>query len=263
MLISSETSEVTNENELEEEAAMPLWTRIWNEVSNRSERQKKIRFYSYCDTRYGFAIPDPTPDLSSTCSEPVVFFSYRFEQFEVHLSALTYVINKVITPMNLGIDYRARCQFTMMKFLTVFFALIAPVASFSFNGAPLRQSTSIASTSTLERQTTKSGARSMTMMPIGVPKVAYKMPGSRGGEWVDIYNRLTRERIIFMGAEIDDEMANQIIGVLLVSIPGRTEIKCRFRFAISNSDNTFDSMQNFFLHSTWITRTPISRSIYT
>lgn len=59
------------------------------------------------------------------------------------------------------------------------------------------------------------GARSMTMMPIGVPKVAYRMPGSRGGEWVDIYQRLTRERIIFMGSEIDDELANQIIGVLL------------------------------------------------
>lgn len=56
------------------------------------------------------------------------------------------------------------------------------------------------------------------MMPIGVPKVAYRMPGNRGGEWVDIYQRLTRERIIFMGSEIDDEMANQIIGVLLVSI---------------------------------------------
>lgn len=56
----------------------------------------------------------------------------------------------------------------------------------------------------------------MTMMPIGVPKVAYRMPGNRGGEWVDIFNRLTRERIIFMGSEIDDEMANQIIGVLLV-----------------------------------------------
>lgn len=65
--------------------------------------------------------------------------------------------------------------------------------------------------------TTGSGARSMTMMPIGIPKVAYRMPGSRGGEWVDIYQRLTRERIIFMGSEIDDEMANQIIGVLLVS----------------------------------------------
>jgi bifunctional pyridoxal-dependent enzyme with beta-cystathionase and maltose regulon repressor activities len=118
-----------------------------------------------------------------------------------------------------------------MKFLAVVLALVAPATSFSFNGAPLRQSTSIASTSTLERQTIKSGARSMTMMPIGVPKVAYKMPGSRGGEWVDIYNRLTRERIIFMGAEIDDEMANQIIGVLLVSIIFRTTTSVSACFA--------------------------------
>lgn len=55
----------------------------------------------------------------------------------------------------------------------------------------------------------------MTMMPIGVPKVAYKMPGSRSGEWVDIYHRMSRERIVFLGNEIDDEVANQIIGVLL------------------------------------------------
>ncbi|KAL7489327.1 hypothetical protein ACHAW6_014935, partial [Cyclotella cf. meneghiniana] len=53
------------------------------------------------------------------------------------------------------------------------------------------------------------------MMPIGVPKVAYRVPGSMGAEWVDIYNRLYRERIIFLGSEIDDELANQIIGVLL------------------------------------------------
>eukprot|EP00595_Chromulina_sp_UTEXLB2642_P002077 CAMPEP_0196764404 /NCGR_PEP_ID=MMETSP1095-20130614/6046_1 /TAXON_ID=96789 ORGANISM="Chromulina nebulosa, Strain UTEXLB2642" /NCGR_SAMPLE_ID=MMETSP1095 /ASSEMBLY_ACC=CAM_ASM_000446 /LENGTH=272 /DNA_ID=CAMNT_0042119881 /DNA_START=83 /DNA_END=901 /DNA_ORIENTATION=- len=66
-----------------------------------------------------------------------------------------------------------------------------------------------------ENNQMRSGAGGMTMMPIGVPKVAYKMPGGRGGEWVDIYNRLTRERIIFVGSEIDDELANQIIGVLL------------------------------------------------
>lgn len=62
----------------------------------------------------------------------------------------------------------------------------------------------------------RSGAGGMTMMPIGIPKVAYKMPGGRGGEWVDIYNRLNRERIVFLTNEIDDELANQIIGVLLV-----------------------------------------------
>jgi hypothetical protein len=36
----------------------------------------------------------------------------------------------------------------------------------------------------------------MTMMPIGVPMLAYKMPGSPGGEWVDTHQRLTRERIM-------------------------------------------------------------------
>merc|ERR1719444_661124 len=61
----------------------------------------------------------------------------------------------------------------------------------------------------------KSGAASVTMMPIGVPKVAYRVPGSQGADWVDIYNRLYRERIIFLGSEIDDELANQIIGVML------------------------------------------------
>uniref|UniRef100_A0A7S0KYD1 ATP-dependent Clp protease proteolytic subunit n=1 Tax=Asterionellopsis glacialis TaxID=33640 RepID=A0A7S0KYD1_9STRA len=53
------------------------------------------------------------------------------------------------------------------------------------------------------------------MMPIGVPKVAYRVPGSQSADWVDIYNRLYRERIIFLGSEIDDELANQIIGVML------------------------------------------------
>mmetsp|Transcript_8337 Transcript_8337/g.12096 ORF Transcript_8337/g.12096 Transcript_8337/m.12096 type:complete len:259 (+) Transcript_8337:115-891(+) len=53
------------------------------------------------------------------------------------------------------------------------------------------------------------------MMPIGVPKVAYRVPGSQSADWVDIYNRLYRERIIFLGSEIDDELANQVIGVML------------------------------------------------
>jgi ATP-dependent Clp protease protease subunit len=70
----------------------------------------------------------------------------------------------------------------------------------------------------LKHTVCRMGARSMTMMPLGVPKVAYTMPGTRGGEWVDIYQRLNRERIVFLGSEIDDEVANQIIGVLLVCI---------------------------------------------
>ena len=52
----------------------------------------------------------------------------------------------------------------------------------------------------------------LTMMPLGIPKVAYKIPGAQSADWIDIYNRLYRERIIFLGQEIDDEIANQARG---------------------------------------------------
>jgi len=53
------------------------------------------------------------------------------------------------------------------------------------------------------------------MMPIGVPKVAYRAPGAMTADWVDLYNRLYRERILFLGQQIDDELTNQLIGVML------------------------------------------------
>jgi len=53
------------------------------------------------------------------------------------------------------------------------------------------------------------------MMPIGVPKVAYRVPGAQYSDWVDLYNRLYRERILFLGQQIDDEIANQMIGIML------------------------------------------------
>ncbi|EME29429.1 ATP-dependent Clp protease proteolytic subunit 2 [Galdieria sulphuraria] len=61
----------------------------------------------------------------------------------------------------------------------------------------------------------QSRLENLTMMPIGVPKVAYRVPGAPQADWVDIYNRLYRERIIFLGQEIDDEISNQIIAVML------------------------------------------------
>jgi len=53
------------------------------------------------------------------------------------------------------------------------------------------------------------------MMPIGVPKVPYKLPGNMQADWIDLYNRLYRERILFLGQQIDDELANQIIAIML------------------------------------------------
>lgn len=52
-------------------------------------------------------------------------------------------------------------------------------------------------------------------MPIGVPKVPYRMPGEPYTQWIDIYNRLYRERIIFLGRDVDDEISNQIVAVML------------------------------------------------
>lgn len=52
-------------------------------------------------------------------------------------------------------------------------------------------------------------------MPIGVPKVPYRMPGEQYTQWVDIYNRLYRDRIVFLPRDVDDEIANQIVAVML------------------------------------------------
>ena len=52
-------------------------------------------------------------------------------------------------------------------------------------------------------------------MPIGYPRVPYRMPGGQYTEWINIYDRLYRERIIFLGEDVDDELANQIIAVML------------------------------------------------
>ena len=52
-------------------------------------------------------------------------------------------------------------------------------------------------------------------MPIGVPKVAYRLPGEAIPQWVDLYNRLYRERVLFLGSGLDDELANQLNGIML------------------------------------------------
>ncbi|HAJ58359.1 MAG TPA: ATP-dependent Clp protease proteolytic subunit, partial [Cyanobacteria bacterium UBA8543] len=41
------------------------------------------------------------------------------------------------------------------------------------------------------------------------------MPGDQYTQWISIYDRLYRERIIFLGEEVDDQIANQIIAIML------------------------------------------------
>nr|AOC61404.1 proteolytic subunit 2 of clp protease [Rhexinema sarcinoideum] len=52
-------------------------------------------------------------------------------------------------------------------------------------------------------------------MPIGVPKVPYRLAGDEAPQWVDLYNRLYRERVLFLCQDLDDELANQLIGIML------------------------------------------------
>ncbi|CBN58844.1 ATP-dependent Clp protease proteolytic subunit [Kamptonema animale CS-326] len=52
-------------------------------------------------------------------------------------------------------------------------------------------------------------------MPIGVPSVPYRLPGSTYERWIDIYTRLSQERIIFLGQEVTDGLANRIVAYLL------------------------------------------------
>nr|QFO47926.1 clp protease proteolytic subunit [Manihot esculenta]QFO47927.1 clp protease proteolytic subunit [Manihot esculenta]QFO47928.1 clp protease proteolytic subunit [Manihot esculenta]QFO47929.1 clp protease proteolytic subunit [Manihot esculenta]QFO47930.1 clp protease proteolytic subunit [Manihot esculenta] len=60
-------------------------------------------------------------------------------------------------------------------------------------------------------------------MPIGVPKVPFRNPGEDDSTWIDI-NRLYRERLLFLGQDVDSEIANQLIGLMVyLSIENATK----------------------------------------
>ena len=52
-------------------------------------------------------------------------------------------------------------------------------------------------------------------MPIGTPSVPYRLPGGTYEQWIGIYERLFRERIIFLTEEVDDGIANAIVAYML------------------------------------------------
>ncbi|CAK9135963.1 unnamed protein product [Ilex paraguariensis] len=55
----------------------------------------------------------------------------------------------------------------------------------------------------------------VAMMPIGTPRVPYRNPTEGTWQWVDIWNALYRERVIFIGQNIDEEFSNQILATML------------------------------------------------
>nr|YP_009994299.1 clp protease proteolytic subunit [Cuscuta nitida]QNP08413.1 clp protease proteolytic subunit [Cuscuta nitida] len=52
-------------------------------------------------------------------------------------------------------------------------------------------------------------------MPIGVPRVRFQYRQDRSKVWIDIYNRLYRERCLFLAHVIDSQIANQLVGLFI------------------------------------------------
>ena len=52
-------------------------------------------------------------------------------------------------------------------------------------------------------------------MPVGVPKVPFLLNEQKGSDWVDLYNYMYHQGILFLCHELDDELTNQLIGSIL------------------------------------------------
>jgi ATP-dependent Clp protease protease subunit len=52
-------------------------------------------------------------------------------------------------------------------------------------------------------------------MPIGVPRIIYCWSDELPVQWTDIYNFIFRRRMVFLMQYLDDELCNQIVGLLI------------------------------------------------
>jgi len=53
------------------------------------------------------------------------------------------------------------------------------------------------------------------LCPLGVPRVPFRLPGEESYHWAELYNKLYRQRILFLCSTIEDEIANQISALLV------------------------------------------------
>lgn len=61
-------------------------------------------------------------------------------------------------------------------------------------------------------------------MPVGVPKVPFLIPGDEDASWIDLYNRLYQERLLFLGQGINSEISNQLVGLMVyLSLEDKTK----------------------------------------
>lgn len=78
-------------------------------------------------------------------------------------------------------------------------------------------------------------------MPIGMPVVPYRLPGDPTAQWIDIYQRLYREGIMFLCQELDDELANQLMGIM-VYLNEEDELRDLFLYINSPGGSVVDGI---------------------
>nr|YP_009238063.1 proteolytic subunit 2 of clp protease [Neochloris aquatica]AMO00872.1 proteolytic subunit 2 of clp protease [Neochloris aquatica] len=81
-------------------------------------------------------------------------------------------------------------------------------------------------------------------MPIGVPRIIYCWGEELPAQWTDIYNFIFRRRMVFLMQYLDDELCNQICG-LLINIHMEDRSKELERKEMSNSGLFSNSQKNF------------------
>nr|QKV48591.1 clp protease proteolytic subunit [Vicia ramuliflora] len=52
-------------------------------------------------------------------------------------------------------------------------------------------------------------------MPLGIPKINFNFPGDDENDWLELYEDLYDERLVFLGQKIDNETSNQVVGTLV------------------------------------------------
>nr|BEG71925.1 ATP-dependent Clp protease proteolytic subunit [Astragalus macropelmatus] len=81
-------------------------------------------------------------------------------------------------------------------------------------------------------------------MPIGLPKVPYLISGDEDASWIDLYNRLYYQRLLFLGEEINTEISNILVGVMVfLSVEDKT--KDQFLFINSPGGKIISGMLIF------------------
>ena len=87
-------------------------------------------------------------------------------------------------------------------------------------------------------------------MPIGVPRVGYRFRGDEEDcQWVDLYNSLYNQSVLFLASDLDDELANQLVG-LMTYLTMKNEKKDMFLYinslggAIISGFSVYDRMKS-------------------